>query len=126
MLKLGNIHLAWEYAQNPHDHEHFVYMLQVSPQVFNVVLYFIHDHPIFQNNSNNPQALIPTQLAVTLYRMGRYGNGASTEELAHISGISEGSVINYTEWCLKAIESLHDICAATHTRGEGEREVLDG
>ena len=122
VLKLGNIHLAWEYAQNPRDHERFVNMLRVSPQVFDVILYFIHDQPIFQNNSNNPQAPIPTQLAVTLYRMGRYGNGASTEDLARVSGISEGSVINYTERCLKAIESLHDIFVRPLTPEEKERE----
>ena len=122
VLKLGNIHLAWEYAQNPCDHEHFVNMLWVSPQVFDVILYFIHNHTIFQNNSNNPQAPIPTQLAVTLYRMGWYGNGASTEDLARVSGISEGSVINYTEWCLKAIESFHDIFVWPLTPEEKERE----
>ena len=31
-----------------------------------------------------------TQLAVTLYCMGRYGNGASLEDIAQIAGISEG------------------------------------
>ena len=67
VLKLGNIDLAWEYAQDTRDHARFVDMLRVSPQVFDVILYFIHDHPVFQNNSNNPQAPVQTQLAVTLY-----------------------------------------------------------
>jgi hypothetical protein len=55
VLKLGNIDLTWEYAQDTQDHARFVDMLHLSPQVFDVILYIIHDHPIFQNNSNNPQ-----------------------------------------------------------------------
>jgi hypothetical protein len=97
-------------------------MLRVSPQVFDVILYFIHDHPVFYNNSNNPQAPVQTQLAVTLYRMGRYGNGASVKDIARIVGISEGSVENYTEHCLVAIESLHDIFVRKLTPEEKEVE----
>ena len=122
VLKLGNIDLAWEYAQDTRDHARFVDMLRVSPQVFDVILYFIHDHPVFQNNSNNPQAPVQTQLAVTLYRMGRYGNGASVKDIAHIAGISEGSVENYTDHCLVAIESLHDIFVRKLTPEEKEVE----
>ncbi|KIK78740.1 hypothetical protein PAXRUDRAFT_163166 [Paxillus rubicundulus Ve08.2h10] len=44
--------------------------------------------------------------------MGHYGNGACLEDIAWIAGISEGSVEIFTEWCFKAIESLHD--AFTH------------
>ena len=41
VLKLGNIDLAWEYAQNSQDHTHFVDMLWDSPQVFDAILYFM-------------------------------------------------------------------------------------
>src|ERR1700722_7995687 len=41
-------------------------MLRVSPEVFDTILCLIHDHPIFYNNSNNPQTDVQTQLAVTL------------------------------------------------------------
>src|ERR1700722_18409375 len=66
VLKLGNLSLAWEFAQSPSDHKHFVNMLKVSPEVFDTILCLIHDHPIFYNNSNNPQMDVQTQLAVTL------------------------------------------------------------
>src|SRR5882762_2868176 len=56
VLKLGNINLPWEYAQSPADHHCFINMLCVSPDVFDVILSFIHDNPVFYNNSNNPQA----------------------------------------------------------------------
>jgi hypothetical protein len=48
------------------------------------------------------------QLAVTLFRMGWFGNGASVTDLARTSGISEGSVEKYTERCQKALLALHD------------------
>ena len=56
-------------------------MLRVSPQVFQTLLWLIEDHPVFQNNSNNFQTPVETQLAVTLYQMGCFGNGASSAKL---------------------------------------------
>lgn len=32
--KAGNIHLAWEYAQNEEDYGRFINMLRVSPTIF--------------------------------------------------------------------------------------------
>ena len=111
VLKLGNIDIAWEYALNTRDHACFVDMLHISPQVFDVILYFIHDHPVFHNNSNNPQAPIQTQLPVTMYWMGWYGNSASVKDIARIAGISEGSVdtlkVDAFEKCSVHIWALH-------------------
>lgn len=78
--KCENLSLAWEYAQSPTDHDHFINMLHVSPQVFETLLELIQDHEIFQNNSNSPQTPVQIQLAVTLYQMGQYRNGASLED----------------------------------------------
>ena len=82
VIKSGQLHLAWNYAQNPEDHQRFINMLQVSPGVFQVLLNLIEEHSIFQNNSNNSQRPVEAQLATTLYHMGRYGNGASLEDVA--------------------------------------------
>ena len=82
VIKSGQLHLAWDYAQNPEDHQRFINMLRVSPGVFQVLLHLIEEHPVFQNNSNTPQKSVEVQLATTLYRMGRYGNGASLEDVA--------------------------------------------
>ncbi|KAG2062625.1 hypothetical protein BDR04DRAFT_1040075, partial [Suillus decipiens] len=71
-------------------------MLHVSSEIFQVILNLIEDHPVFYNNSNNAQVPVQIQLAVTLYRMGQYGNGASIEDIAHFAGISEGAVVLYT------------------------------
>jgi hypothetical protein len=81
-------------------------MLHVSPLVFLTVLDLIEDHTIFRNDTNLGQTLIEQQLAVTLFRMGRYGNGASVEDIACAAGYSEGSVENYTNCCFEAILSL--------------------
>ncbi|KAJ8582016.1 hypothetical protein M405DRAFT_687472, partial [Rhizopogon salebrosus TDB-379] len=89
VLKSGNLHLAWEWAQSPADHHRFVNMLRVSPEVFQVILGLIEDHPVFHNESNQAQESVEVQLGVTLYRMGRYGNGASLEDIARTAGCSE-------------------------------------
>ena len=124
--KLGNINLAWEYAQSLADHHCFINMLCVSPDVFDVILSFIHDNPVFYNNSNNPQAPVQTQLAVILYCLGQYGNGASLEDVMQTAGILEGSVENYTNHCIDAIEDLHNIFVWPLMGGEGSREEMDG
>ena len=80
--KLGNMGLAWGYAENPANHHRFVNMLCVTPLVFQTILTLIEDHPAFTNGSNNAQAPVEQQLATTLFRMGRYGNGASVEDIA--------------------------------------------
>jgi len=107
--KAGNLHLVWQYAQNPATHHHFVSMLRVMPLVFHTILTLIQDHPVFTNHSNNGQTPMKKQLAVTLYRMGRFGNGISVEDLSRIGGCGEGSVENYTSRCFMAIESLYDL-----------------
>lgn len=127
MVKAGSLHLAWEYAQNPAHYSCFINMLRVSPEVFRVILDLIEDHPVFHNNSNNPQAPVQMQLAVMLYRMGRYGNGASTEDIARFAGISEGAVELYTKRCFDAIESFHDafVCHPTTQEKEYEKQWID-
>ena len=120
--KQGNLHIAWDYAQNPADHHQFISLLCVTPAIFNIILTLIEDHPIFVNNSNNIQAPVESQLAVTLYHMGRYGNAASIEEVAWIAGCSEGLVKYYTHHCFTAIEALHDLFVQQLSPAEKEVE----
>lgn len=54
--------------------------------------------------------------------MGRYGNGASVEDIAQQAGCAEGSVENYTARCFTAIESLHDLLVRKLTLVEKEVE----
>jgi hypothetical protein len=97
-------------------------MLRVSPHVFDTVLSLIEHHPAFRNNSHYPQTPVEIQLSVTLYRMGRYGNGASVQDIARVAGCSEGSVENYTNRCFNAIEDLQEVFIRKLTPEEKERE----
>jgi len=68
--KAGNIHLAWDFMQNPAHHNCFTNMLRVSPLVFNTILTLIEEYPVFANNSPNSQTPVEHQLAVALFRLG--------------------------------------------------------
>jgi hypothetical protein len=104
--RIGNLGLAFQY-EAAGDAERFQQMLRVPPDVFHILLRLIEDHPIFHNQSNNEQTPVSFQLAVTLYRMGRYGNGVSWDDIARIAGIAKGSVPNFTRRVITAINSLH-------------------
>jgi len=91
---------------------------------FQVLLDLIEGHPVFSNNSNNPQAPVQTQLAVTLYQLGWYGNGASVLDIARHAGISEGAVELFMKRCFDAIKSLHDTFVCLPTAEEKEIEKL--
>ena len=49
------------------------------------------------------------------------------QEVAWVAGISEGSVENYSNQCLTAIESLHDmfVCLLTPEEKEQEKRWVD-
>ena len=104
--KHGNLDLAWEFSQDPAHHHCFINMLHVSPLVFLTILDLIEDHDGFRNNTNLGQTPVEQQLAVALFQMGRYGNGASVKDIARAAACSEGSVENYTNRCFEAMLSL--------------------
>ena len=97
-------------------------MLRVSPLVFQKILEHIKFHEVFANSLNTSQAAVEMQLAVTLYRMGQYGNEASIQDVACFAGCSEGSVLNFTEHCLTAIASLLPKFVQQLTLEEKEQE----
>jgi hypothetical protein len=59
-----------------------------------------------------------------LYRLGRYGNGASLEDIARVAGFSEGSVEAFTDRVFTAIEDLHDLFVRPLTPEEKEAEKV--
>ncbi|KIY60886.1 hypothetical protein CYLTODRAFT_363592, partial [Cylindrobasidium torrendii FP15055 ss-10] len=98
VLKIGQLELLYDFAQSPADHERFVDMVRVSPRVFRTLLDLIEDDPVFQNNSHVPQTPVDVQLATTLYRMGRYGNGGSCKDIARVLGIGDGTKEEEKKW----------------------------
>lgn len=126
--KSGTLHLAWEHANSPNVHHHFVQMLHVTPESFHFILQLIENHPVFQTQSNQPQTPVQTQLTVTLYHMGCFGNGASVPDIAQTAGISEGSVEDFTNQCHVALHSQFTPCSlypSTYWGWERERKAVD-
>ncbi|KAJ8457431.1 hypothetical protein ONZ45_g18314 [Pleurotus djamor] len=122
--KSSQIGLLWEYAADPIHHHRFHDILGVSPFVFDIIHELIKDHPIFSNDSQNPQEPVDIQLAVTLYRLRHYGNAASVPAVARWAGCGEGTVEIYTDRCFDAIEDLHDVFVRTLTPEEKEQEKI--
>jgi hypothetical protein len=69
-----------------------------------------------------PQTPVETQLAVTLWQLGCFGNAASVMYAARTAGISEGSVKDFTDCCFQAILPLHDLFVRPLTPQEKEIE----
>ncbi|KAG2046529.1 hypothetical protein BDR06DRAFT_1035893, partial [Suillus hirtellus] len=68
----------------------------------------IQAHPIFHNNSNNPQLPVAVQLAIFLNGVGHYGNAATTEDISDWAGVSVGTIYNCYKRVMIAILQLHD------------------
>jgi hypothetical protein len=126
--RIGNLESVWGYAEYPAFHAHFESMLRISPLIFDVIMNLIKDHPVFYSNSNVPQTDVKFQLAITLYRLGRYGNAASVGDIARNFGYSEGAVELFTKRCFQAIESLHGsfVCQLIVAEKEAEKQRIDG
>ena len=106
--KHSNLHLMEEYSWDVLFQDHFKSMLRVSPYVYEVLINLISDHTVFQNQSHNRQTPVWIQLAITLYRLGNYGNATSVRDVSHNFGFSEGAVESFTQHCFTALESLHN------------------
>lgn len=83
--------------------DHFRDILRVNPTTFDKIVDKIKDDPVFFNNSNNAQLPVEEQLAITLYRFGHDGNGASQAELARWAGGGKGAVSLHTKRVMTAI-----------------------
>ncbi|KAG2215120.1 hypothetical protein INT45_002992 [Circinella minor] len=88
---------------NELDDERFTQEVRMSKDAFNMILDKIKDDPIFVSSGPKPQKPVFLQLLVTTRRLGFYGNGASIGNIARYYGVREGSVIKYTNRCIKAI-----------------------
>src|SRR6201996_8706839 len=122
IIKIGQLELLTAFSQSETDLNQFLRIVRISPFVFNSIVDMIEHDPVFQNNSQNEQTPVDVQLAVTLYRMGRYGNGASLEDVAQFAGIGKGTVVDFTRRCFTAIEHLHPLFVRALTPDEKEHE----
>jgi transposase len=86
--------------------ERFKSEIRISRNGFQEILRNIKNHPVFTNNAFNKQLSIYDQLSITLYRFGRYGNGASTRDIASHFGLGEGTLNLCTNRVIEAIIDL--------------------
>jgi hypothetical protein len=81
----------------------FKQAVRLDKETFLFVERMIEDDLVFQNQSFNPQKPVRLQLAVTLERLGCYGNGASVGRIARANGIGNGTVTMFTNRVVKAL-----------------------
>ena len=80
----------------------------MSRDHFSSLLELIEHHPIFRSKTNKQHPVI-VQLAVTLFRLGIFGNGASILNIGREFGISDGgSIQKMSKRVITAILSLRD------------------
>ncbi|KIK81314.1 hypothetical protein PAXRUDRAFT_156375 [Paxillus rubicundulus Ve08.2h10] len=82
--------------------------LWVDPDIFDAILDWINDHPIFSSALHNCQLPIAIQLVIFLNHAGHYGNAISPEDIAQWAGVSVGSVVNCTNHVMVAVLDQHD------------------
>lgn len=89
-----------EYKHNrPHIFRSY---LRIDPGCFDDLVTAIEDDEVFHNNSNNPQMPVEEQAVIALYRLGHYGNAASSLKVALQFGVGVGTVHLVTTRILKA------------------------
>lgn len=105
-----------------YDDCRFKIITRMDPVNFQKLVSMLITHPIFHNNSNNPQAPVELQLAVFLRRIG------SKEDVFGICskfGIAEGTVYLYCKRIMIAIFSLKKTLVKWPT-GEVKQSTLEG
>lgn len=85
------------------DNKHFRQEARMSKACFAKLVGLIEGHAVFYNNGFREQAPPYQQLLVTLFRLGKYGNGASVAHMVNVFSISDGTIENYTWRCILAI-----------------------
>ncbi|KAJ3964112.1 hypothetical protein EV361DRAFT_812589 [Lentinula raphanica] len=80
--------------------------LRISPYTFDQLAQRIEHDPVFMNDSENAQMPVESQLAITLYRFGHYGNAAGLSKVARWAGIGKGTVLLATKRVLTALLRL--------------------
>jgi hypothetical protein len=88
------------------DDERFRQDVRMTRRAFEHVLGCIAGNPVFANRSDHQQAPVETQLHLALHRFGCNGNGVSIGKVARRFGVSEGTVMNYTDRVVAALLAL--------------------
>nr|GAT51887.1 predicted protein [Mycena chlorophos] len=78
--------------------------LRVTSATFDALVAAIKDDLVFHNNSDTAGQLpVESQLAITLYRFGHYGNGVSVRKVGLQLGVGFGTVVKSTRRVIAAL-----------------------
>lgn len=88
------------------DERHFGLEARMSKNCFWKLVERIKDNEVFTNQSQRDQDPVHHQLLVTLFRLGKYGNGAAIGHTASFLSLGDGTTEIFTWRCLKAIYDL--------------------
>lgn len=86
--------------------DEFKQAARLTKESFQALTVILETHPVFQNNSRNPQEDVWVQTLATLERLGCSGNGASLGRISRSLGISVGAVCKYTDRVIEALLSM--------------------
>lgn len=75
------------------DERRFEKFIRVNWKCFKKILSLIETDEVFDGARNGKQYPIETQLAVTLFRLGSSGEGATISKIASLFGIGDGGTI---------------------------------
>lgn len=89
-----------------YDDRHFAIEARMSKVCFWRLVDLLKDNPVFSNNSRREQDPIHHQLIVTLFRLGKYGNGSGIGHVASYLCCGDGTAEIFTRRCFKAIYDL--------------------
>lgn len=88
------------------DDRHFRQEARMSEQCSAKVVSLIEHDEVFQNRSTKEQDPVQYQLLVTLFRLGKHGNGSIVAHISSYFVLGDGTVNKYTSGCLAAIYEL--------------------
>lgn len=77
--------------------------LRVTPFTFDRLVARLADDPIFTNNSEKAQMPVENQVAIALWRFGRFGNGATLQQVANWAGCGKGTADLVTRRIMTAV-----------------------
>jgi hypothetical protein len=98
--------------------------LRMTKESFAYIRHEIESHPVFANQSNNPQEDVGIQMAEVFERFGTYGKGSSVGRVARSKGIGNGTVVLYTKRVVQAINDLSSKYLGWPNR-ENRREIAN-
>jgi hypothetical protein len=97
--------------------------LRVTPEVFDALVTSIEDHPVFHNCSTLEQVALEEQVAITLYRLGHYGNATSLTEVGIWAGRGHGTIDRITRRVFAAITDTKFRDMTLYPPTEAEKEA---